>query len=241
MLLQTCSASGLSLDSSRSDVSTALNTDFDLGLDFDAPLLFEDASQCETDLTYTHEQLQKSDFDSVASTLPPLPSGRLNLNLDPQGVAAAWHHVAGNSPIFSMARGKVMAASLYIPNAAARTESLSLRKAEAFHRDSYREQSENATIPSSTFGQGTVNAVKVTAATVEALCSANIKRPSTIVTKRVQKHSAKRKPINHKSSDKRPRIKGRFVTREELEAYIAQREKAENFAIFEELVPEYII
>jgi hypothetical protein len=241
MLSQTCSASGLSLDSSRSDVSTALNTEFDLGLNFDAPLLFEDAT-AETDLTYTHEQLQKHDFDSVPNTsLPPLPSGRLNLNLDSQAVAAAWLHVAGNSPIFTMARGEVMAASSYIPDAAARTESLSLRKAEAVHRDSYREHSENSNIPSSTFGQSTVNAAKVTAATAEALCSANIKRPSNIVTKRVQKHSAKRKPINHKSSDKRPRIKGRFVTREELEAHIARQEKAENFAIFEELVPEYII
>lgn len=236
MLLQTCSASGLSLDSSRSDVSTALNTDFDLGLNFDTPLLFEDAT-AETDLTYTHEQLRKPDFDSAPNTsLPPLPSGRLNLNLDSQGVAAAWHNVAGNSPIFGMARGEVMAVALYVPNAAARTESLSLRKAEALHRDSYREESENPTIPSSTFGQGAVNAAKVTAATAEAICSANIKRPSTIVTKRVQKHSTKRKPINNKISDKRPRIKGRFVTREELEAHIAQQEKAENFAILEALV-----
>lgn len=231
--MQTCS--GLSLDSTRSDVSTTLNTGFDLGLNFDAPVLFEDAT-AQTEIQTHEERKEIAPSGSVVQNpLPPLPTSSLNLNLDWKSVAASWCEMGGNNPIFTLSRKQVMEASVSIPDAAARVESVSLQKAEAVHQGVIHQDLEASAVARySTFGRGEV--------LHKSGKPAKLERQKPAAAKKVAKKPSnnKRRPAG-KSSDKRPRIKGRFVTREELEVYIAQQEKAEGLAIFEELVPEYIL
>ena len=219
----------------------SLNAGADLGINFEFEL-FEGTEASEqtcpsvnaspsSSPSPTHPTKGCPATATAALPIPPaplLPSGKLNLKLDIVDVATSWSSMSGNSPAFSMPRGDLESTMPTIPSAAARAASLAVDAqqgwdvgAEYIIPPSYA----LAVDPSSSGGGAparVVAAPRPTAgagATAALLHTATSTRPPT--APRPRKSAASKRRSGSKASDKRPRIKGRFVRRDELEQYLA--------------------
>jgi hypothetical protein len=151
-----------------------------------------------------------------------LPIGKLNLKLNASAVASAWNSMSGNAPVFNMPRSQLIDAAANVPSLEARTYSLSVEAQEGcWISTSSRHSSRRSSCPSS-FKLRTVNHAVPSKPQVRKTAS-----------------SQKRK-TGGKSSDKRPRIKGRFVRRDELEKFTtaANNNRTEDAMLVHEAVDD---
>jgi hypothetical protein len=192
-----------------------MNAGVDLGLGFDFKF-FDEASElaCGSMDTATASQ---SIITSLSAPIG-LPIGKLNLKLDASAVVSAWNSIAGNAPVFSMPRSNLIAAAASIPSFEARSCSLSVETQEDWGKDASTSgpSSRNNSASLFSYADGPKNARK---AAVHA--SAPFSKPLVPRPPRKTASSSQKRKTGRKSSDKRPRIKGRFVRRDELERYVS--------------------
>ena len=193
--------------------SRSLNVGEDLGLNFDFEF-FDEASDhtcASVDTPPCSPQLL-----SMSSVMTGLPLGKLNLKLDYSAVATSWQCMAGNAPAFTMHRTELVVAAAGIPSADARSASLAVDAQEGWNMGP-------VSTPSTSPKVITVAPVKV----APAAKPAHVAPPRIAVPRPPKKSSAassqKRRGSGTKPSDKRPRIKGRFVRRDELERFLTEK------------------
>jgi hypothetical protein len=194
-----------------------MNAAVDLGLGFDFELFDEasehtcgsidTASASPSIISLAVPPLPSSTASPTATPIVGLPAGKLNLKLNASAVASAWNAMAGNAPVFCMPRSTLIAAAVNIPSMEARAQSLAVETQEDWLNDVSRPSSRINSFnkPRTT----TVNHVAPSA-------KISVPRPP-----RKTANSSQKRRTGGKSSDKRPRIKGRFVRRDELEQFIA--------------------
>lgn len=165
-----------------------------------------------------------------------LPSSRLNLKLDLNNVASTWSRLSpGQSSIFTIPKDNIKASLAQFPPMSARTASISVDTIPEYtnlfnkshpidqHTTSIHATSTTvrpqAAIPSFIPSAATLLPItKKTLSTQPRLLASSASRPG-----HASKKSAHRRARSGKSTDKRPRIKGRFVKREEFDRMVAEQ------------------
>lgn len=219
-------SSGFSLGSSPSNASSTMKADVDLGLGFGFEY-FNDASEltCGSMDTATASpsiiSLPAASLTSSAPCAPiGLPIGKLNLKLDASAVASAWNSIAGNAPVFSMPRSNLIAAAASIPSAEACAHSLSVETQEDWVKDASTSRPSSRNTSTSLFlhDDGPKKARRAAVHTSAPVSKPLVPRPPRKIA---SSSSSQKRKTGGKSSDKRPRIKGRFVRRDELERFVS--------------------
>ncbi len=180
-----------------------LNAGADLGLNFDFEILDDLSAQTRTPAD------SAPGSPSLTSIPAPtgLPLGKLNLKLNHGAVAASWQARAGDAPVFAMSAGDVVTAASGIPSTAAVAASLAVGS-----QDGWAASGLDEFVP-----------VRAPKPAPRPAAPRPPMAPRPPAPRPPRKSSSKRRG-GSKASDKRPRIKGRFVTREELDRHHVDRE-----------------
>lgn len=191
------------------------NTGVDLGLGFDFEL-FDEVSELtcgSIDPATASPSIISLPAPTRTSSAPSAPIG---LKLDASAVISAWDSIAENAPVFSMPRSNLIAAAASIPSNEARSHSLSVETQEDWIKDASACRHYSLDNPASISSHA--EGPKKARAAIHT--SAPFSKPLMPRPHRKSATSQKRK-TGGKSSDKRPRIKGRFVRRDELERHVS--------------------
>jgi hypothetical protein len=205
-----------------------MNAAVDLGLGYDFEF-FDEVSE-HTCGSMDTASATPSIMSLPVPTLPPsttpcttaplgLPIGKLNLKLNATAVASAWNSISGNAPVFRMPRSNLITAAANIPSLEARTQSLSVETQEGWmiKDGSMTTSNRPSTRNNSPFLHGAGPSSMLKPRSVGNIAPSA--RPQASRPPRKTSSSSPKRKSGGKSSDKRPRIKGRFVRRDELERF----------------------
>lgn len=176
-----------------------------------------DASTRLPNLCGSERQLSSTPRSEVC--LPPspvaaleIPPSGLNLKLDYGAVASAWSELGGGRAAIGMSTAELAGIAASIPSTADKAASLAAESVMSFASGADSESSQGPA-SSAPVTDEDFQARKAALARYKEKKSARVNNPSKKVRYEMRRINA----------EKRPRIKGRFVKKSELELYMAQQ------------------